>query len=622
MMDIQFIGKWKLIALVFLLNSTYEESVAQSYARHKCDKPNIIVILSDDQGWGDFSINGNTNIETPRIDSLARSGAQFENFYVSPVCSPTRAELLTGRYHPHSNVYSTSTGGERIDLDETTIAEIFKSAGYKTAAFGKWHSGMQYPYHPNARGFDEFYGFCSGHWADYFSPMLEHNGRIVQGNGYITDDLTEKAMQFMENNREAPFFLYIPYNVPHNPLVVPDYWWDKFEDQELKMRHRDSEKEDVLYTKAVLAMCENIDWNVGRILERVNKLGLIENTVVVYFCDNGPNTWRWNGGMKGRKGSLDEGGVRSPLFISWNEVIPKGTKIDKIAGAIDILPTLTDLAGIPSETYKPLEGVSLEPLLFHHRNSQEEISALRGQTGLSLENLLSNNESDWKDRLLYTYWGGRASVRNQTYRLDNDGKLYDITKDRGQNHDISKDRPTVAKRLQDSLKHWKEKMTMEIEKNNRPFLIGHPDFRYTQMPARDGVAHGNIVRSRRSPNCSFYTNWTETGDRITWDVEVLSEGDYQVELFYTCPQKDLGSTIELSFGSGKLTGKITQAHDPPLHGKERIDRREYYYKAFFPVNLGTIHLEEGKGTLSLKALHIPGDQVMDFRLLMFERVDK
>ncbi|MEQ8880755.1 MAG: arylsulfatase [Cyclobacteriaceae bacterium] len=618
-MYLRIMGKLNLLFLLVIISG---KSVAQSDVRHKSNKPNVIVILSDDQGWGDFSIQGNTNINTPNIDSLAKSGAQFENFYVSPVCSPTRAEILTGRYHPHSNVYSTSTGGERIDLDETIIAELFKSAGYKTGAYGKWHSGMQYPYHPNARGFDDFYGFCSGHWADYSSPMLEHNGKIVQGNGYITDDLTERAMQFIEKNRDDPFFLYVPYNVPHNPLVVPDYWWDKFDDRTLAMRHRDPNKEDLLYTKAVLAMCENMDWNVGRMLDKVNELGLKENTIVVYLCDNGPNTWRWNGGMKGRKGSLDEGGIRSPLFISWNEMIPSGTLVNKISGAIDLLPTLADLAGISYKTKNSLDGVSLEPLLFHQRNSQEEISALQGQTGLSKEELIYDNESDWKDRLLYTYWGGRASVRSQTHRLDNDGGLFDITKDRGQNNDISTKLPDMTRQLKDSLLIWKAEMSKEINKKSRPFPIGHPNFAYTQIPARDGVAHGNIVRSRRSPNDSFYTNWTEIDDKITWDVDVLSEGDYQVELYYTCSKKDLGSTIELSLGSSTIKAEITQAHDPPLHGKERVERREYYYKAFRPMNLGTIHLEEGEETLTLRAVNIPGDRVIDFRLLMFERIEK
>ena len=586
-----------IAASAFIVNGMQTGLSAQKPSRYQCQKPNVIVILSDDQGWGDLSINGNTNLETPNIDALGHNGAQFENFYVCPVSSPTRAELLTGRYHPHSNVYSTSAGGERMDLDETTIAEVFQSAGYEMAAFGKWHNGMQYPYHANARGFDDFYGFCSGHWGDYFSPMLEHNGKLVQGNGYITNDLTEHAMNFIEKNRQNPFFLYLPYNTPHSPMQVPDRWWKKFEDTTLNLHHRSPEKENIKHIKAALAMCENIDWNVGRLMDKLEQLGLKENTIVVYFSDNGPNGWRWNGGMKGRKGSTDEGGVRSPLFIRWSGVIKADTKIDEIAGAIDLLPTLADLAGIKPETNKPVEGISLEPLLF-------------GNTG------------SWNSRLLYSYWGGRASVRSQQYRLDGEGRLFDINKDRGQYIDVSDKHTRVASRLQDSLSRWKKEMTAEIDRESRPFLIGHPDFQYTQIPARDGEAHGNIERSNRFPNCTFFTNWTASSDKITWDAEVLSEGDYKAELYYTCSSENLGSTIKLSFGSAELKGKITESHDPPLRGMEhdRVKRQESYIKAFMPINLGTMHLKKGKGTLTLEATEIAGEEAMDFRLLMFERV--
>ncbi|MCF7973278.1 MAG: sulfatase-like hydrolase/transferase, partial [Phycisphaerae bacterium] len=220
-------------------------------------RPNIIVILTDDQGWGDLSMNGNVNLATPHIDSLARDGVSFDRFYVCPVCSPTRAEFLTGRYHPRSGVYSTSAGGERIDLDEMTIAQTFKAAGYATAAYGKWHNGMQYPYHPNARGFDEFYGFCSGHWGDYFSPPLEHNGRLVQGDGFMIDDFTNQAMTFMTEKANTPFFLYLAYNTPHSPMQVPDPWWTAHKDQQLAMRHREPDREQIDHTRAALAMCEN-----------------------------------------------------------------------------------------------------------------------------------------------------------------------------------------------------------------------------------------------------------------------------------------------------------------------------------------------------------------------------
>ena len=193
----------------------------------KAALPNVVIVLADDQGWGDLSVHGNTNLHTPNIDSLAASGALFERFFVCPVCSPTRAEFLTGRYHPRGGVFSTSTGGERLDLDEMTIAQTFKAAGYRTAAFGKWHNGMQYPYHPNARGFEEYYGFCSGHWGHYFSPVLEYNGQTVRGKGYVTDDFTNHALQFIEQNQEQPFFCYLPYCIPHSPMQVPDEFYQK-----------------------------------------------------------------------------------------------------------------------------------------------------------------------------------------------------------------------------------------------------------------------------------------------------------------------------------------------------------------------------------------------------------
>ena len=342
---------------LFFLLLLFATALSQSADR----KPNVIVILTDDQGWGDLSLSGNSNLETPHIDSLARDGASFERFYVCPVCSPTRAEFLTGRYAARSGVYSTSAGGERINLDEKTIAEVFREGGYRTGAFGKWHNGMQYPYHPNGRGFEEYYGFCSGHWGNYFSsPILEHNGEIVKGDGYIIDDFTNRSLEFMEKHKDESFFAYLPYNTPHSPMQVPDRFWDSVKDRELRMRNREPEKENNLHLRAALAMCENIDWNVGRILEKLDELGLAENTIVLFFHDNGPNGVRWNGDMKGRKGSTDEGGVRSPLLVRWPGTIRPGTVVETLGSTIDLLPTLADLAGIQVKGTRPLDGISLE----------------------------------------------------------------------------------------------------------------------------------------------------------------------------------------------------------------------------------------------------------------------
>ncbi|TWU35960.1 arylsulfatase [Novipirellula artificiosorum] len=562
------------------------------------ERPNVVVILSDDQGWGDLSLNGNVNLSTPKIDSLARDGASFDRFYVCPVCSPTRAEFLTGRYHPRGKVYSTSSGGERLNLDEITIADTFKAAGYATAAFGKWHNGMQYPYHPCGRGFDEYYGFCSGHWGDYFSPMLEHNGQIVQGDGYLTDDFTNHAMQFIEMHQDQPFFVYLPFNTPHTPMQVPDRWWDKFRDKGLTMLHRDSKKEALPFTRAALAMCENIDWNVGRLLEKLDELKLAENTIVLYFCDNGPNSNRWNGGMKGRKGSTDEGGVRSPMVIRWPAAIEPGTQVTQIGGAIDLLPTLADLTGIPIISQKPLDGVSLKPVL------------LGTQTSLP-------------DRKIFSHWGNRVSVRTPQFRLDHQGKLFDLAADPGQDQDVSAEHPQLTSELKADVKAWQNEVFKNNNQQPRPFLIGHPDFEYTQMPARDAEGSGGIQRSNRWPNCSFLTHWTQLDEAITWNAEVVADGTFEVVLYYTCPAEDVGSRFELSINGSRIEGQITQAQDPPLRGAEhdRVERMESYVKDFRAMNLGTMELEQGPGQLTLRALEIPGTQVMDFRLLMFKRVD-
>ncbi len=583
-----------LFSILLLTNSC--KDVKPHYDNPKATKPNIIVIITDDQGWGDLSFNGNTNLNTPYIDALANNGVHFENFFVQPVCSPTRAELLTGRYYTRMGVYDTSAGGERFNLGETTIADIFKKEGYYTAAYGKWHSGSQPPYHPNARGFDDYYGFTSGHWGNYFSPMLEHNGAIVKGNGFLVDDLTDKSIDFMKKHQNKPFFLYLPLNTPHSPMQVPNVYWNRFTEKEVVLEYQGEEKEDPLFTKAALAMVENIDFNVGRIIKQLQVLNLEENTIVIFMSDNGPNSWRWNGGMRGRKGSTDEGGVRSPLFMQWKNNIPKGKKVSQIASAIDILPTLASLANLKYTTKKPIDGLDLSPLLL-------------------------KEENDWKQRLIFSHWNNKTSVRSQQYRLDHENRLYNMKTDLGQTNDVS----GHFQKIKDSLikaKHDWLATTLPKKKLDRPYLIGHPDFAFTPFPARDGIAHGQIERSNRWPNDSFFSNWKSEKDSITWDVEVLTDGTFEVELFYTMTEENRGVTIELFHNKKKLVKKINKPFDPPLVGAEndRYPREESYVKEFNSLILGELELKKGRGALVLKAIEIPGNQAIDFRLLNFKRL--
>ena len=559
------------------------------------------MILSDDQGWGDYSIHGNTEINTPNLDNLARSGAQFERFYVCSVCAPTRAEFLTGRHYTKTGVYGVSRGAERLNADETLdLRSLFKRAGYRTAAFGKWHNGSQYPYHPNARGFDEFYGFGSGHWANYFSPMLDHNGDIVKGNGYLTNDLTERAMAYIEEHRNTPFFVYLALNTPHSPMQVPDRWWDKYKEMESTQEFFEKERENVEHTRAAYAMCENIDWNVGRLLKKLDELKLGSNTIVLYFNDNGPNGRRWNGGMLGRKGSIDEGGVRSALFMRWPGRIEPGTTVPQISAGFDLLPTLADLAGVETSGTKPLDGISLKPLLMR-------------------------NSDAWPERTFFHFKGGQVSVRTQRFRLDAKGQLFDMVKDGGQQSPINNSMPEVVDELKAKAERWLQETLVEYGKDfdKRPFIVGHPNAVRSQVPARDGKNRGGITRSTKYPNASYFTNWTSLEDAIVWNCEVGQSGQYRVEILYTCPDSDVGSTVRLSFNNSHVTGRVTEAHDPPLKGMEddRVKRKESYTKDWGRMTLGVINLKEGAGTLKLDAVDIPGSQVMNFRTLMLTRVE-
>lgn len=589
------------LAVVAAIGSAHARLLAETLpAETSPQRPNVVVFLSDDQGWGDLSVNGNVNLATPNIDSLARDGATFDRFFVCPVCSPTRAEFLTGRYHPRSNVYSTSAGGERMNADETTIGQVFQRAGYATAAFGKWHNGTQYPYHPNARGFGEYYGFCSGHWGNYFSPLLEHNNRMVQGSGFVIDDFTNHAIEFIQKHRDEPFFIYLPYNTPHSPMQVPDRWWNKFADKPLAMHNRDPRKEDIGHIRAALAMCENIDWNVGRVLKKLDELQLSDNTIVLYFCDNGPNGVRWNGDMKGRKGSTDEGGVRSPLLVRWPAKIQAGRQVRSITGAIDLLPTLTSLCDIDHQPPKPLDGVNVAPLLTHESPAEAAASLA--------------------DRRIFSHWRNRVSVRTQRFRLDHTGQLFDLTVDPGQRKNVAAEHPKLTATLKAEVAAWRRELLPEGETEKRPFTIGHPDAQRTQLPARDAVATGQIERSNRFPNCSYFTNWVRTDDEIHWDVDVLKSGNYQIQLYYACKKEDVGPLMELQFGDSKLTTRITEPHDPPVQGAEhdRVKRQESYVKDFRPLDFGTLPMKQGRGQLTLRAKEIPGDAAIEFRLLIFE----
>jgi len=567
-------------------------------------KPNIVVFLTDDQGWGDLSVNGNRLVSTPNIDAIAKKGVTFENFFVCPVCSPTRAEFLTGRYYQRSGVTGTSAGRERMNLDEVTIADALKAAGYRTGIFGKWHNGSQYPYHPNGRGFDEFYGFASGHWGNYFDAMMDHNGKVVEGEGFIVDDCTSKAIDFIGKKGGQPFFMYLAFNTPHGPWQVLDRWWKKYENAPAVDDNRYSRQENKQLTRTVLALMENIDWNIGRVKAKLAEMGQLDNTIILFFGDNGPNGLRYNGDLKGQKGTIDEGGVKSSTFMQWPAAIKAGTRVPQIASAMDIFPTMMDLAGIPYQSKKPFDGKSLKPLLF-------------------------GGEVKWQDRIIVNnkIWKNETSVRSERFRLDKEDKLYDMHTDIGQRKDVSKQYPDVKTDLIAYRDNWEKAVLSELpespKKDTRPFPFGHPDSLYTQIPARDGNAHGNIERSNKFPNDSYFLNWEKAGDKVTWDIEVVEDGEFEVSLYYAMTADGVGSQFNVSFGENAFSFKIDNAHDVPLIGMEgeRAKRNNSYVKRWATKTIGTINLNKGPGQLTLSAKDLAASNAFDFRMLVFKRVE-
>ncbi len=563
---------------------------------------NVVLILTDDQGWGDLSRSGNSQIHTPHIDKLAADGATMDNFHVQPLCAPTRAEILTGRYFPWTGVRGVTRCAERLDLNETTMADCFKQAGYATGCFGKWHSGMQYPYHPNGRGFDEFYGYCCGHWSHYFDSTIEHNGVEVQAPGYLTDALTSKAIAFIQDHQDTPFFCYVPLNTPHSPFQVPDKWFDKFADAELPLRATFHEKENLMETRSALAMCENIDWNVGRIREALQASQLTENTVVVYLSDNGPNTWRYNGQMRGKKGGCEEGGVRSPCSITWPGQLADQQVIKRVAGAIDLLPTLAELTGIELSTNKPLDGKSLVPLL-------------------------KGNDQDWPDRTIFAQkvWGynqpfAETSVRSDRYRAYEDGSLFDLTMDIGETHDLAGELPEISNKYNAMLADWRKRLP--DHRFDQALPVGYRDFPMTYLPVQDAQPGGEIRFSSVHPNCSWMTHWHRVDDQITWHIKVNSAGRYRATLMYACSAENVGSHLELSYGEESLSCQITEPFDSePKTGFDRVPRQESYDRAFTPLEMGELDLISGEGTLTLRCTELAGKEVGDIRTLRLELLD-
>jgi arylsulfatase A len=563
-------------------------------------QPNIVLILTDDQGYGDIHSHGNDEIDTPVLDRFAEQGVRFDRFFVSPLCSPTRAALLTGRYHPRTGVLKPMGNLETMRSEEVTIAEALKEHGYATGCFGKWHNGAYYPNTAQGQGFGEFFGFRGGFFSNYFDPELEWNECLVQTKGYITDILAEKAINFIEKHCNRPFFCYVPFNAPHAPMQCPDELFDKY-----KQRGFDD------YDACIYAMCENIDMNVGKILNKLDELSLTENTIVVFMTDNGPNGDRYNDGMRGKKGSVHEGGNRVPLFIRWPRHIEPGSVIERIAAHIDVFPTLMELCGLPMPETLPLDGMSLVPLL-------------------------CNQHQDWPERMILipkyevvhdVLHSHPGAVRTDRYRLvvypDRD-ELYDMLTDPGETKDMRHIFPDIAVQMRKAYDTWFEEMAPEGGRIERlPIPVGYDEAGTVELPAPYCCFHGEVGFAGRGWELDWITGWKSKDDYVYWNIDVVSTGQYEVAVHYTCPSGNTGIVLRAEAGTQFVDAIIDQAHDPvEILRPDRVPRKEQNEREWADLTLGTIELYKGRIPFYIKVLEIPGTAAMDLSSVYLKRIGR
>ena len=447
-----------------LLLALAVSSSATAADRSPGPQPNIILIITDDQGYAPIGRHGHPWIRTPNLDALHDSSTRFTRFLVSPTCSPTRSALMTGRHSMRNGVTHTILERERLTLNAVTLPQVLGKAGYRSGIFGKWHLGDEEPYQPHQRGFTEAFIHGAGgigqsydcSCADvpnnsYFDPVIRHNGRFVKTSGFCTDVFFSAATRWIDQARsqQQPFFACIATNAPHGPYLAPEFAKKRF----LDCGFGDEQA-------AFYGMIENIDENVGRLMSQLELWRLMEDTVVIFMSDNGMTgggsgktgvamgkadagspMFPFNAGMRGLKGSTDEGGVRVPFFVRWDGHWPAGRNIDRIAADIDVLPTLAFLAGAELPENQ-VEGRSLLPLL-------EEPSP------------------EWTDRFLFTHagrWPTGAEpndfqwttfgVRNQRFRFVNNSELFDMEADPGQTVNVIDNHPVLVEAMRAEYDAW------------------------------------------------------------------------------------------------------------------------------------------------------------------------
>lgn len=535
--------------------------------------PNVLVVITDDQGYGDLGAHGNPVVKTPALDAFAKQSAWLKNFYVCPVCSPTRSALLTGQYNYRTGVVDTFIGRSMMRPGVRTLPEWLAGAGYRTGLFGKWHLGDNYPLRPEDRGFHETLWSAGGGLAQpsdppgvdpkgaYFDPVLKRNGKEVKTKGYCTDVFTDAAIDFMKADAKKPFFCYVAYNAPHGPYQVADELAAPY--RKLNLTADGFPKTGQPWAGAKLnteeiarayGMIENLDTNFGRMMKALSDKGVADDTIVIFLTDNGPGGVRWNAGLRNRKGTVYDGGTRVPCYVRWPaQVKPK--ELDTPLAHIDITPTLLESCGVPLPDIKlPIDGRS-----FHR--------------------MLTGGPGNWPGRTLFVQWHRgdvpekyRAfAARGPQFKLvqANGGafgaaawkpkyELFDMHADPFEEKDLAADKPDEVDHLKRQYEAWFDDVTKKGFDPPR-IVVGN--------------AKENPVRLSRQ-DWRGSTGWTADSEGH-WEIHVERAGTYKL----TLRSKAEFDKYEYAVGTTKAAGSFQgtrKEHDAEMmldKGDTRIGGR-------------------------------------------------
>ncbi len=550
------------------------------------EKPNIIMVITDDQGMGDLGCMGNPYIKTPNIDQFYSDAVRFTDYHVSTTCAPSRGAIMTGRHSNRLNVYHTITGRSILFDDEVTLPEILVENGYTNGMFGKWHLGDNYPNRPEDRGFDEVVrhgggGITQGpdYWMnDYFDDTYWHNGETQKYEGYCTDVFFGEALNFIEANKDKPFFCYISSNAPHGPRNVPKEYFDQYVNNDQL-----SEKVQRFY-----GMITNIDDNFKLLEDKLDDLGIADNTILIFTTDNGTANGRatFDAGLRGQKGSIYEGGHRVPFFIRWpNGKLTGGKDINKLVAHYDLLPTFMDLLNIDYQSEKPLDGKSLKPLLY-------------------------NDNAEWEDRILYMDTQRMQNlikyrnytVMNQDWRLVNGKELYHMTEDLSQKNNVIEQYPEEAKLLAEGYEKWWESIMAEgVDERYSYIKVGSADENPSRISAHDMLTgkFGRVWHQYGAAEASQGTG--------RWKIEFIEDGEYKISLRRF--PRESGLAINETFPEQEQTLEL----EAVMPASTKTDFQQAY---LYVANMSrSLPIEEGQDEVSFTGNVPAGKYDMEAQLI-------